>query len=81
MHAALMHMYHTANVDMPEYFRAKLSQIILGMKRTISQDIQTGLVNLGLEVSPVLPYLHANVIDCVILLQAWTCFPISFFTM
>ena len=36
---AVMHMYLTIKVNMPEYFRAKLSQFMSGVKRTAEQDI------------------------------------------
>ena len=40
MHAALMKMYRTANVDTPKHFRAELSQSVSGIMSTIVQDIQ-----------------------------------------
>ena len=39
MHAAIIHMYHTARVDMPEYFRAELSQFVLVIRSIIVQEI------------------------------------------
>ena len=35
-----MHMYCTAKVYIPEYFIDELSHIMLGMRVTISKDIQ-----------------------------------------
>ena len=40
MNSALMHMYCTAKVYIPEYFIDELSHIMLGMRITITQDIQ-----------------------------------------
>ena len=40
MNSALMHMYCTAKVYIPEYFIDELIHIMLGMRVTISQDIQ-----------------------------------------
>ena len=35
-----MYMYRAAKVEMTEDFRNELSQFMLGMRRTIAQDIQ-----------------------------------------
>ena len=40
MHAALMNMYRTANVDTPKHFRAESSQSMSGIMSTIVQDMQ-----------------------------------------
>ena len=35
-----MHMYHNTKGDMPEYFRAELSQFMSGMRMKHVQEIQ-----------------------------------------
>ena len=37
MHDALMHMYHTEKLDMPEYFRSELSQFMSVISRNFVQ--------------------------------------------
>ena len=39
MNAAIMHMYHTAKVDIPKYFRAESSYFMSVMRKTAAQYI------------------------------------------
>ena len=60
-----MYMYHTAKMDLPGYFRAELSQFVLGMRRTIAQDIQNKDEQCEVEKSPL--YLPIYRLMCEIL--------------
>ena len=53
MHAALINMYHTARVDMPEYFRAVLSQFMLVISSIILQEIHNNGGQYDVDKSPL----------------------------